>query len=86
MINRLPKEAAKRILKDGWLYMAVGGHCWGKADTREKAVKKARVFNLHARTFSFYCVHPDTVVDELNFSFPRGNKPIHLEKGIRLFI
>ncbi len=84
MVNRLPKEAAEHILNDGWLYMAVGAHCWGKAETREKATRKARRFNRKARTFNFYCVHPDTVVDELNLAFPRGNKPIHLEQGVTI--
>ena len=85
-INRLPKEAAEHILNDGWLYMAIGARCWGKAYTRVKAVKKARIFNFKACTFNFYCVHPKTVVDGLNFSYPSGNKPIHLEKKVQVWL
>ena len=85
MVNRLPKEAAERMLNAGWVYMAVGAHCWGKANTMEKAAKKARVFNRKARTFNFYCVHPETVIDaDAMFAFPTGNKPIHLEKKVKV--
>lgn len=63
-------------------YIAVGPHCWGRANTKRQAVANARK-NLPAFSVSkdakiyIYEVHPDTTVTELgDLRHPVGKRPI----------
>lgn len=68
------------------VYISVGPHCWGRSDTRQKAIREMKrnwpSMVPPTAEYAVYSCHPDTRVTEFGeLAYPHGADPVLVSRG-----